>query len=145
MTGVKIRPLRPDEYEEIVNLWHKAGLPIKQKGRESREALLDQMKNDPDLFIGAEIDGRLAGVIIASSDGRKGCLNRVAVDPEFRGRGVAAALTLAAENVLHQKGIKIIGLLIHRSNLASRALAKKLGYIEHEDIVYLSKRESDEN
>lgn len=145
MQEVKIRPLVPEEYEEIVNLWTRAGLPIKTRGRESRKALQTQMKEAPDFFIGAEVDSRLAGVIIASSDGRKGYLNRVAVDPKYRGMGIAAKLTQAAEQALNRRGIKVICLLIHRSNLASRALAKKLGYAEHDDIVYLSKRGSEED
>ena len=145
MQEVKIRALVPDEYEEIVDLWTRAGLPIKTRGRESKKVLQDQMLAAPDFFIGAEIEGRLVGVIIASSDGRKGYLNRVSVDPGCRGMGIAGLLTRAAEEALNKRGIKVICLLIHRSNLASRALAKKLGYLEHDDIVYLSKRGSEDD
>ncbi len=145
MQEVKIRTLRPDEYEEIIGLWKRAGLPIKASGRDSKESLLSQMSAAPDLFIGAEVDSKLAGVIIATSDGRKGYLNRVAVDPKYRNMGIASKLTLAAEEALNKRGINVIELLIYRSNLTSRALAKKLGYKEHDDIVYLSKRRSEEN
>lgn len=103
------------------------------------------MQQNPKFFLGAEVEGKLVGVIVASSDGRKGYLNRIAVDPDYRGQGIAQRLTLAAEDVLRQEGIKIITLLVERDNIPSIQLAHKLGYVQHPDIIYFSKRESEED
>jgi ribosomal protein S18 acetylase RimI-like enzyme len=139
-----IRTLKKEDYSKMVEIWKRAGLPFKPKGRESRESIHKQIDANPDLFLGAEEDGELVGVIIASSEGRKGWLNRIAVVPEKRGRGIAKALTTEAEKALKKRGIKIIGLLIHKDNTSSINLAKKLGYAAAPDILYLTKRESDE-
>lgn len=142
MSRVKIRTLHAGDYDDILALWRRASLSIRPRGRDSREALTSQMKANPRSFIGAEAEGRLVGVIIASSDTRRGYLNRIAVDPDYQGKGIAGMLTREAERVLHGQGIKVITLLIERANTASRKLAKKLGYVEHPDIIYYSKRES---
>lgn len=145
MQEIVIKQLTPADYEKIIELWERAGLVVKTKGRDSREALTRQMEKNPKFFWGAEIEGRLVGVIIASSDGRKGHLNRIAVQARYRGQDIAQRLTLAAEDVLRQEGIKVITLLVERDNIPSIQLAHKLGYVQHPDIIYFSKRDSEED
>jgi ribosomal protein S18 acetylase RimI-like enzyme len=141
---MEIRRLQVEDYPRLVELWSKAGLPFKPKGRDSPQAIAKQMKENPDFFIGAFENGKLIGAVIASSDGRKGWINRLAVDPEYRRRGIAKALIAEAEKALRQKGLKIFCALIEDSNKASKELFRKCGYVEHRDIIYFSKRESDE-
>jgi len=141
---MEIRRLRFEDYPKLVELWSKAGLPFKPKGRDSPQAIAKQMEENPDFFMGAFENGRLIGAIITSSDGRKGWINRLAVDPEYRRRGVARALIAEAEKALRQKGLKVFCALIEDSNKASKELFKKCGYVEHRDIIYFSKRESHE-
>lgn len=145
MQEIVIKQLTPADYEKIIELWERAGLSAKPRGRDSYKELTKQMEKNPKFFWGAEIKGRLVGVIVASSDGRKGYLNRIAVNPRYRGQGIAQRLTLAAEDVLRQEGIKVITLLVERNNIPSIQLAHKLGYVEHPDIIYFSKRESEED
>ncbi|MBS7607732.1 MAG: GNAT family N-acetyltransferase [Candidatus Bathyarchaeia archaeon] len=141
---MEIRKLRVDDYPELVRLWTRAGLPFKPKGRDNPEAIAKQMEENPDFFIGAFENGKLIGAVIASSDSRKGWINRLAVDPDYRRRGVARTLIAEAEKVLRQRGLKIFCALIEESNVASRELFKKCGYVEHRDILYFSKRDSDD-
>ena len=140
---MKIRKLTAADYPQLIQLWERAKLPIKPRGRDSRAHIAREMLNNPDFFIGSFEGTLLAGAIIASHDGRKGWLNRIAVDPDYRGRGLAQALTRAGEQKLRRHGIKIFGLLIHSRNRASLGLAKKMGYTLHDDIVYLTKRDGD--
>jgi ribosomal protein S18 acetylase RimI-like enzyme len=138
-----IRRLTIKNYPELIKLWKRSKLPIKPQGRDSRAHLAGEMRRSPDFFIGAFDGDLLAGAIIASHDGRKGWLNRIAVSPDYRRHGVAQALTLAGEKALRKRGIRIYGLLIHEYNQASLCLARKLGYVVHHDILYLTKREGD--
>ncbi|GAG72723.1 unnamed protein product, partial [marine sediment metagenome] len=71
-----------------------------------------------------------ADIIAPPNIGRKGWLNRVAVDPEFQGKGLAKKLCLETENVLRKKGCMIFAMQIHDSNKRSKEMAKGLGYEE---------------
>jgi ribosomal protein S18 acetylase RimI-like enzyme len=140
---MKIRKLTIADYPELTKLWKRAKLPIKLKGRDSRAHIAREIKQNPDFFIGAFDKDIMIGVVVASHDGRKGWLNRIAVEPDCRRQGVAQLLTHAGEKTLHRHGIKIIGLLIHEYNTISLKLAKKMGYVIHSDIIYLTKREGE--
>lgn len=141
---MKIHNLTINDYEAIIKLWSRANLPFKPKGRDSKEAIGAQIKANPDFFLGAFKSNRLIGTVIISYDMRKGWINRLAVDPEYRLRGVAQALITESEKILRKRGIQIICALVEDDNVASKKLFKKLGYVEHRDIIYFSKRESEE-
>lgn len=141
---MQIRRLAFNNYQDLISLWLKAGLPFKPKGRDSPESIAKQMEANPDFFIGAFEEDKLVGAAIISSDMRKGWINRLAVDPNFRSRGVAKALIAEAEKVLRKHDIQIFCVLIEDYNTASKTLFKKCGYIEHRDIIYFSKRDNDE-
>ena len=140
---MKIRSLTMFDYDQIVALWKRSELPFKPSGRDRKEAVQAQMVANPDFFLGAYEDDRLVGAVVATSDGRKGWINRLAVDPDFRGRGVAEALIAESEKTLRKHGLRIFCALIEDYNKSSMQLFKKCGYKEHGDIVYFSKRDNE--
>ena len=137
-----LRALGIDEYEKMIECWTKAKLPIKINGRDSRTSIEKQMQKKGVRFIGAFSGAKLVGLTIASYDGRRGWINRLAVLPEFRKRGVASALINEAEDFLKGQGARVIAALIDRSNAPSRGLFERNGYKNEEDILYYAKRES---
>jgi ribosomal protein S18 acetylase RimI-like enzyme len=145
MQNVEFRKLTIEDYEEIINLWKRAGLPYKPKGRDRKEAVKKQMESDPELFLGAFHEGKLVGTVIGSYDFRmKGWINRLAVDPAYRGRGIAKQLVTRMEEILTKRRAAILATLVELPNPASINLFRKLGYTVHDSIVYLTKRESNE-
>jgi len=139
-----IRTLTLADYSQIVKLWEDAGLPTRLRGRDSKASIEAQMKACPEFFIGAFADAQLVGTVIASSDGRKGWINRLAVHPKHRRRGVAKALVAEAEKALRKNGVEIFSALIMDHNRASKELFKELGYEELEDVRYFGKRVNEE-
>ena len=93
--GFEIMPFSIDDYDDMIGVWELAGLHYKPKGRDTRDSIQDQMKADLGLFLCAWVEGEMVGLIIGSSDGRRGYINRLAVVPEWRGRGIAKALIMA--------------------------------------------------
>jgi len=141
---MEIQRLTINDYEEMVRLWLRAKLPFKPKGRDSKEAIAVQMKANPDFFLGAFEDNNLIGTVIISCDTRKGWINRLAVDLDYRHRGIAKALIAESERTLRKHGIRIFCVLIEDYNATSKKLFNECGYVEHHDIAYFSKRDSDE-
>ena len=141
---MEIRRLTINDYKEMVRLWLTATLPFKPKGRDSKKAIAVEMKENPDFFLGAFEDTLLVGTVIISCDVRKGWINRLAVNPNYRHRGIAKALIAESERTLRKHGIRIFCALIEDYNAISKKLFKECGYVEHHDITYFSKRDSDE-
>ncbi len=145
LAEITFRKLTINDYDQMIGLWKKACLPYKPKGRDSREAIKRQIEADPELFLGAFHGEKLIGTVIGSYDFRmKGWINRLAVDPEYRGKGIAQRLVTEMEQILKGKGVVVIAALIELPNPTSINLFKKLGYTVHDNIVYVTKRESDE-
>ena len=74
----------------------------------------------------------------------EGWINRLAVDPEFRGRGPAKRLISEVEGRLRARGRRIIAVPVEGWNEPSLRLFQSCGYLLNREILYLSKRDSPE-
>lgn len=90
----------------------------------------------------AEIDGDIAGVAAVTTDQEPEyaqvgwdleesavVVHRLAVDPVFRGVGVAGALMRKAEEVAVERGIGVLRVDTNTQNEATQRLFPKLGYV----------------
>jgi ribosomal protein S18 acetylase RimI-like enzyme len=142
---MRIRDLEPEDYDELVALWDASGLPYRPHGRDGRDRIAREISGGCSIFLAAEEqEGRLVGAVLGTHDGRKGWINRLAVLPERRGRGIGRALVAAVEERLRAMGIEIVTCLIEDWNEPSMAFFERIGYVRHPDIVYFSKRRSPE-
>lgn len=139
-----IKPLTPSDIPDLVKLWELSGLPVRPKGRDSASHLEKEIRNSCSIFLKAVDDEKIIGVVLGTHDGRKGWINRLAVHPDFRNQGIARMLVLAVEEKLKELGIHIVSVLVEDYNIVSMKTFEKLGYVKHDDIVYFSKRESED-
>ena len=143
MKPIQIRTVTIEDYDAMIELWKRANLPFKPKGRESKRMVEKQMEAFPELFIGAFHEGKLVGVVIGSYDGRmKGWINRLAVDLQYRRKGVAQQLVKAVEKVLEERGATIFCALIEAPNNESLGLFRRMGYVSHKEVMYVTRRKS---
>jgi ribosomal protein S18 acetylase RimI-like enzyme len=140
--GFAIRGMREEDYDALVDLWGSAGLPYHPQGRDGRARLTRELGTSMAVFLVAEADGRLIGSLLGTTDGRKGWMNRLAVRPGWRRRGVATALLQEMERIFEERGILVICALIQDDNPISQRLFRKAGYEEDRGVVYFSKRRS---
>lgn len=141
---IQIHGLTINDYDQMVQLWNNCSLPFRRLGRDSKKAIAAQMKADPHFFLGAFEGSHLVGTVIISCDGRKGWINRLAVDPEHGRKGIGKALIAEAEKVLRERDIRVYCVLIKDSNKSSKSLFRNVGYEELRNIKYFSKRDSEE-
>ena len=137
-----IRGLEVKDYKNLIELWEKAGLPYKPKGRDSLENIKRQLKRENTLYLVAELNGEIIGSVLATHDSRKGWINRLSVLPSFQGKRVAKKLVEEAERWLYENDIEIVACLIEDWNVRSMKFFEKMGYIKHEDIFYFTKRKN---
>jgi ribosomal protein S18 acetylase RimI-like enzyme len=141
-----LRQLSLDDYDNLLSLWQRAGLhSLKPQGRDSHEALARQLASEVLTILGVEVEERLVAAVVVSHDSRKGWINRLAVDPDYRRRGYGTRLIEAAEVLLEGQGIPVTAALVMSDNAPSLALFQKAGYSEVDSgIHYLTKRASDD-
>lgn len=130
----------PDEYDQLISLWIRADLPFDREKRDSRESLIRQCQDDHAAMLTLKDKGRLVGSIIATFDGRKGWMNRLAIDPDYRRRQLAYKLVQKAEEVLIKMGATVIAALVNDDNYASQSLCRHCGYESCKDIIYFRKK-----
>jgi len=138
-----LRELRPEDYDELIDLWIAADLPFRPLGRDAREHITRELAGSCSVFLVAEGDDRLVGAVLGTHDGRKGWINRLAVRPDCQRRGIGASLIAALETRFRSLGLDVIACLIEDWNDRSQEVFERLGYRAHHDITYLTKRSSD--
>jgi len=138
---ITIRPLRAGDYEGVCGVWRAAGLEVRLAGREAQDAFVAQVEHFASTYLGAEAEGRLIGVVLGTHDHRKGWINRLAVHPDYRRRGLGLRLLRACERALEECGIEIIAGLIEEGNEASVALFERGGYVADVPVHYYRKRQ----
>jgi N-acetylglutamate synthase len=140
MNKFTLHDLGTDDYDEILTLWELAGLPVRPEGRDAPERFARQMADDRQRVVGLREGAKLIAVVVLTHDGRKGWINRLAVDPAYRRRGLAGCLVAEAERwFVEEQGLEIWAALIEGENRDSQALFGALDYKRH-DVVYVSKR-----
>lgn len=134
--GMRIDTLTDDQVDAALVLWAST----EHLGPVAPEELDQIRRHDADLVLGArDDDGRLLGVVIGAWDGRRGMINRLAVAPAARRRGVAQALAKEIEERLHARGCRRVSLLVFAGNGGGRDFWRKAGYREFEDVVMFSR------
>ncbi len=79
----------------------------------------------------AKLDGRIVGYAVTGRAGRRGYLQRLAVDPTVQGRGVGSMLVHDSFDWLRRRGADETLVNTQESNAKALALYERLGYRRH--------------
>jgi ribosomal protein S18 acetylase RimI-like enzyme len=134
---IQIRKFRLSDYEEVVNLWQKTGLVLRPG--DDLEGIGLKLKRDRDLFLIAEKDHKIVGVVMGAWDGRRGWINHLAVSPNFQRLGVGRSLLDEVERRLASKGALKVNAQVHKRNKVSLDFFGALGYEVHADLLMVGK------
>ena len=132
-----IREFRVEDYDVVLKLWKESGLVIRPG--DELEGIKLKLERDPDLFLIAEENGAILGVVIGAWDGRRGWINHLAVGPNHQRKGFGTALIRELEKRLKGKGAKKVNAQIYQWNKKSVEFFKALGYEVHSDLVMIGK------
>lgn len=114
------------DYEAVHELWRRSDLWMRPS--DGLAAVELKLSRDPDLFLVARVAKRVVGVTMGGWDGRRAYVYHLAVDPEWRRRGVAGRLMDELEERFRAKGALKAKLQILAGNEASAAFFSARGY-----------------
>jgi ribosomal protein S18 acetylase RimI-like enzyme len=133
---MQIREFQMADYKQVFALWKEAGLVISRS--DTLESLTKQLERDADLFLVAEENKRIAGVVLGRWEGRRGWINRLAVAPEQRHKELGSLLVTEVEKRFKAKGCEKVNLLIDSDNSGVQEFDKRIGY-NRDDLIFMEK------
>lgn len=103
------------------------------------EEIEKKTRHDPDLFLVAEIEGKIVGTVIGGFDGRRGLIYHLAVHPDARKKGIGTKLMEEVESRLKNKGCIRSYLLVTRENEYAMKFYEALGWSRMDTVEIFGK------
>lgn len=117
----------------MLDLW-AAGRSGHASPPDTADAIERLLADRPGTLLVAERDSFVVGTLIAASDGWRGNMYRLTVDPAQRRDGVARALVREGERRLRERGIARITALVAHGDEVARGFWAAVGYADDREI-----------
>ncbi len=134
---ILIRPFDIEDHAAAIALW-QATEGIGLSASDSRENIAAYLERNPGMSFVA-LNGRtLIGAVLGGTDGRRGYLHHLAVDPGYRGRGIGRDLVAHGLDAARQAGVPKCHLFLFRANRSGRAFWEHIGWTPRSDLEVVS-------
>ncbi|GMQ90645.1 MAG: GNAT family acetyltransferase [Gammaproteobacteria bacterium] len=142
-----VRSYQDSDFAAVLTLWEACDL-VRAWNPPAGDIALCRNTASSELFVGVRASRTIAETLIATvmtgSDGHRGWLYYLAVDPASRGEGLARAMVGHAEDWLAGHGIRKVELMIRDDNIAVRDFYARIGYQPEARVVMSRWLERDE-
>ena len=132
-----IRPYHKEDRRDVIDLWIKCNLVVPANNPE--KDIERKLVVNPELFLVGLLNDSLVATCMAGYEGRRGWINYLAVEPQYRRQGFATVIMNTAEKLLKSMGCIKINLQVRTSNRAVIQFYKSIGF-SNDDVVSLGKR-----
>lgn len=126
MGNIVIRKMRENDIEQVLDIEKKSFTTPWSK----ESFTMEIKKNLLAYYIVAEIDGKIVGYGGFWNIVDEAHITNIAVDPEYRGKGIGNFIVEKLIDVCKERGILRMTLEVRKSNYIAQALYKKYGFEE---------------
>jgi ribosomal protein S18 acetylase RimI-like enzyme len=134
---MRIVEIKDADIEPVVALWERCGLTRPWNDPHADIALARRTEGSTVLI--GWLDDVIAASVMVGSDGHRGWLYYMGVDPKLQRAGLGRQIMAAAETWLLGQGVPKIQLMVRGENAQAQGFYRQLGY-EPQDTVVLGKR-----
>jgi ribosomal protein S18 acetylase RimI-like enzyme len=123
---VNIRFYKVSDYQEVKQVLQEADLF--DETWEAPENLAKKIKKDKESILVAEFDGEVIGCVFIVEDGWTAAIWRLAVRKDQRRKGIGKQLMEKAEQIVRDRGLKEVSLLVNTNNQMLKTWYEKQDY-----------------
>jgi len=132
--NIETREFATDDYDAAVELWKRVeGVEIAEG--DDREGVAQFIARNAGLSRVATDGSTIVGVAFCGQDGRRGHIYHLAVDPNYRGRGVGKRLVDECLEGLRRLGLKRANIMVATDNPRGREFWSKCGWEELDGAI----------
>lgn len=125
------------DYERVIRLWQTIEIGMHIGPSDAPGEIQKKLKRDPDLFLVTEFNAEIIGTIIGAFDGRRGMVYHLAVQSDFRRRGIGQAMLAEVEKRLKARGCIKCLLVVVDDNGGAKRFYEECGWsLIPEDRVF---------
>ncbi len=128
-----IREMRDEDQEQVVALWHQAG--VARPWNDPATDIAFARRGPQSTILVMEQEGRITASAMLGEDGHRGWVYYLATAPELQGRGIGSRMMAAVESWLAARGVWKVQLLVRNGNEKARAFYEHLGYRDTESVT----------
>lgn len=135
---MQLREATPADHAVLHTLWSRTP-GVRLRAEDALAPYCAYLARNPGLSLVAEVDGRVVGCLLAGHDGRRAYLQHLAVEVQYRRRGIASALLAAVLVRLAAQGIAKSHVFVLDAEPAALAFWRaRAGWGERHDIRVFS-------
>ena len=134
---MEIRNAKISDFQEVFDLWKKAGLTVSNASRENREYEL-LLKKNPEFCLVGEENGVLVGSVLGTFNGRTAWIYHLAVNPEHQKKRLGTKLLEELEKRFRKEGVTRVRLGVYTPDLIP--YYKRFGFSVVKDIIFMGKQ-----
>lgn len=133
---MEIKLMSIEDYDNVYELWtNTQGMGMRSLD-DSFEGIKKFLKRNPNTNFIAQEGDKVIGVLLCGHDGRRAYIYHVAVNNDYRSKGIGRALVNTVLEALREEEVTKVALVAFAANTSGNKFWEAVGFVNRGDLVY---------